>query len=343
MDLRFRMILLVNVILLLAIGCSEEKKEIAPLVKLKNLKSTDFLPTIEHKVDINRNAVYCATLLFAWEETRKNLDKPIKIGKEYDDLNLLHESKSFKDVLAPDEYTVSAEVEENAIRARAEFSRSLPFELKWLDFPNELKFNNEKVKAFGLGPYSYDELESLEILYYKNNEDFIIKLKPKDKEHEIILYKINGKNAVTMNEFLKDVQAKIKIGQKEQKDSELGWKFFMGEEDELVIPKIKFNIEHDYPKMVNSRLIAGIKSWYIEKAYQRTAFVLDEKGAIIESEAEMASATEEEPMEEKKPRPKLMRFDSSFLVLLKKKGKENPYFALWVANTELLEKEQVKF
>ena len=75
----------------------------------------------------------------------------------------------------------------------------------------------------------------------------------------------------------------------------------------------------------------------IELAWQRTAFILDESGAEIESEAEAATEAIEEEYE--KPKPKKMIFDKPFLILLKRTDAKNPYFGLWITNTELMMKE----
>jgi hypothetical protein len=42
---------------------------------------------------------------------------------------------------------------------------------------------------------------------------------------------------------------------------------------------------------------------------------------------------------EENPHPKKMFFDKDFLLLLKRTDAQNPYFGLWVVNTELMVKE----
>lgn len=43
--------------------------------------------------------------------------------------------------------------------------------------------------------------------------------------------------------------------------------------------------------------------------------------------------------EYEKPRPKKLIFDQPFFVLLKRTNSKNPYFAMWVANAELMIRE----
>ena len=68
------------------------------------------------------------------------------------------------------------------------------------------------------------------------------------------------------------------------------------------------------------------------------AFHLDENGAAVKSEAviEYYLGIEDTP---ERPQPKKMIFDRPFYVLLKRADASQPYFVLWVANTELMVKE----
>ena len=130
---------------------------------------------------------------------------------------------------------------------------------------------------------------------------------------------------------------KIEVGKKEKLSDKIGWRYYFTDEDEVVIPKFKFNIENNYASLEEKNFKAGIQGYLLETAYQRTAFILDESGAEIESEAEMTAAAE---AEETKPHPKKMRFDKPFFLMLKRTDSNNPYFALWTNNTELMVTEE---
>ena len=84
---------------------------------------------------------------------------------------------------------------------------------------------------------------------------------------------------------------------------------------------------------------ANTKTYEILKAWQRTAFKLDEAGAEVKSEAEVVCVLGIEQEEETKPTPKKMIFDKPFFVMLRRADATNPYFCLYVANPELLVKE----
>ena len=188
-----------------------------------------------------------------------------------------------------------------------------------------------------LYPLSYlSFLLLLKIIYYKNDENFIIKLLPKDKNHEIILFKTEEKFA-SIFEMIQEIDNLTDLANTQKKDDNLYWKFQFREEDELIIPKINFNIKTNFPKL-EGNIYNGFDSQYtIKSIIQRTAFLLDESGAEIESDAEIAVAASEEPIAEK-PKPKHLLFDKPFLLLLKRTNSKNPYFGLWNSNAELMVK-----
>lgn len=329
--------IILTFILLSIVGCEKERK-FPEVKKLSAYKKTEFISTLEHKISTDKNSVYCATLLFAWDEIRNQINSPFTISDDYFDLKLLNKSTTFKDVLKSNEYKVSAEVDGENITARAQFNKSLPFKLNLESFKNELKFDRQNVSSFGVYGYNdYEQLKIVRIAYYKNDHNFIIKLLPKDNEHEIILFKTD-QSFNSIAEMTLEIEKLIETGKKENKNPKTGWKYFYNEEDIVVIPKINFNIETNFHTLEGSKFNTDKQIYQIETAWQRTAFVLDESGAEIESEA-LIEVAAEELEEDEKPKPKKMIFDKPFLVLLKRKNAKNPYFALWTTNTELMNKE----
>lgn len=311
-------------------------------MEVKNLSkftNTEFIPTLEHQITKDKNAVYCATLLFAWNEIRDIIPADLSIPNEYPDLKLLNDSKSFIGVLKPNEYKASGEVDGDMISVRAEFKKSLPFEIKLNTYTGKLTFDGQKTASFGVKGNDENELLRLvRIVYYKDDNNFIVKLLPKDKMHEIILFKTE-QSFHSMADMATEISKLTEIGNRERKDKKINWRYHWNYEDELIIPKFNFNIETDYSNLEGTHFNAGNQIFTIEKAWQRTAFILDESGAEIESEAEIEMATEAVEEETEEPKPKKMIFDKEFLILLKRKDSDHPYFGLWTSNTELMIKE----
>ena len=336
--MKIKRIFLLLVLTISMFSCKEERK-FPEVKKLSELKKTKFIPTLEHKISNDKNSVYCVTFLLAWEEIRNQINSPLTITNEYLDLKLLNHSTSFENVLKSNEYKVSGEVDGDLISARAEFNKSLPFELKLQSFNNKLTFDGQKISSFGVNGYDNNEqLNIVKIIYYKNDNNFIIKLLPKEKEQEIILFKTE-KSFNTIAEMTKEIEKLKEIGMIEKKNEKTSWKYYYKEEDVVIIPKFNFNIETNYNSLEGNRFNTNKQNYQIEYAWQRTAFILDENGAEIESEAEIAVAVEEMEEDYEKPKPKKMIFDKPFLILLKRTDSKNPYFGLWTTNTELMIKE----
>jgi len=326
------------IILALLMSCrNQEVRKFPDVKKLSEYKNTNFLPTLEHAIDEQNNSVYCATLLYAWEKVRKIIGLPLVISQEDTDLLLLNNSKSFINVLKANEYSASGTVDGDLITAKAEFSKSLPFEIKLDSYDKRLNFKGEPVASFGVGGYSdYKQRNNVQIIYYKDDDNFIIELLPKDKKHEIILFKTD-KVFQSMAEMNKEILKLTEIGNNERENEKLEWKYWLNSEDIVIIPKINFNIETNYSNLERKNFNTTDQNYKTETVWQRTAFILDENGAEIESEAETVTMCA--IIEEEKEKPKNMIFDKNFLILLKRTDSQNPYFGLWVTNTELLIKE----
>lgn len=318
-------------LLLLFTGCKQDKGSFPEVKNLSAYPKTAFVITPQHTIDKNKNAVYSVSLLLAWQEIKGFGNGSIEINKKYSNLELLNNSTSYKKTLSEDEYTSSIDVDEDSqiIRASAAFSKSLPFLHEFDSYTDRLKFDGEKVASFGFYGAHHNLLSSMRILYYKNDDNFIVKLLPKDRTHEIILYK-STEDFKTFQQVFDAVSEKSAIGQKERKNEADEWKYYMKEDDELLIPKFSFNIENNYNELAENEFMINGKDFRVEEAYQRTAFILDEAGAKVESEAEIA-------VEEvfNKPKEKKLHFNKPFFVLLKKVKSPNPYFALYIDNTEL--------
>lgn len=330
--------ILLTLILVTLFSCKSEKK-FPEVKKLSEFKNTQFIPTLEHTISNEKNSVYCATLLFAWDEIRKQINSPLTISDNYLDLKLLNQSNSFEKALKPNEYDISGEIDGNIIKARAEFKKSLPFEFNLQSFKNKLTFNGHNVASFGIDGYrTYEQLETVKIIYYKNDKNFAIKLKPKDKNHEIILF-MTEQSFNSIAKMTSEIEKLTKIGKSEIKNKKLSWKYYFGDEDLVVIPKFNFNIETNFKSLEGNLFSSNNQNFQIETAWQRTAFILDESGAEIESEAEITETTEAIEEDYEKPKPKKIILNKPFLVLLKRTDSKNPYFGLWTTNTELITKE----
>jgi hypothetical protein len=304
---------------------------------ISEFRQTQFVPTLENPIeDSNKNTVYATAFLYAWDELRQKLATPIKlVAENSQQFKILNQSISFKNTLAKDEYDVESETSGNRIIAKAFFNKTLPFPTKLHQIDHGIRFNMVKVDAFGMEGYDEEVARFARILYYKNDENFILKLIPKDNEHEIELVK-GITNVKTLSEAVERANQLINTGRKEKLDSKQSWKYYLNKLDIFSIPTIKFNIENNYHDIEGQTFIANNKNYFIETAYQRTGFILNENGAVVESYAlTTTDTTAAEPV----IKPKKMIFDKPFFVIIKRAKSKNPYFVMHVRNSELLTKQ----
>lgn len=320
-----------SILLLLIVSCNEIKVEqpialedesIFPKVKkITELKNTDFSPTLESTFNPKKNSIYGATIPFVWEEIRNEIG-PNLSSFTSNQLNEINESESFKDVLNKNEYKTTLEIEGNLISATAYFRKSLPFEIPFDKFEIPLEFENTKVESFGFfGDHYYSKLN-----YYNNEDDFSLSLLPSDSEHEIILI-MNKDISTNESNFISYYTYFLN-----QKKNNIEF----NEEDKVEIPIIEFNLEKYFNEIIGSQFLSDNELYNIKDFYQRNAFILNEKGAEVESEAVAAVEALEEMEIIEKPEPKMLIFNKPFVVFLKRKDANNPYFGVYIANNELL-------
>jgi len=336
--------LLILIILLSLLSCKKDKKKIeepkvkiSPVLSLDSLKQTAFVATLENPIKEKKNIIYAPSLLYAWDKVREKLLSPILLtGSNSLDFKLFNASESHQNALRDSEYSATVKVIDNEISAKAIFTKKLPFEMKMQELDHAINFEGVEVAAFGMKYYDENLLKMLEILYYEDDSNFILKLKPKDEQQEIILVK-GLDNYPTLAQAMKRTNALIAEGEKQRTQTELSWKYQFVPKDIFEIPKIEFNIDTHYPGIEGQSFSTKNKQRYsIIEAYQRTDFTLNERGAEVESEAFLTAAADSGAPKPIVTHPKKLIFDSPFLIILKRVEAPNPYFVMKVANSELL-------
>jgi hypothetical protein len=317
-------------IILFFFSCDDNR--FPPKVKLDTLSKTTFTPTLESPLQPNKNAIYAATLAMAWQEIKEELPHIKHIDNPT--LENLHTTKRHQNILESYEYEATAQVDDFAVTARAFFSKSLPFpENVFERHDNPILFaDQQKVTAFGF----YDYNASAKILFYNSDEDFAIKLLPKDTSHEIYLLHTSLESIQNLQQAIEILNKQTQLFQINKNEQNL-WRYSFREGDHVSIPCISYHIEHNYPDLQGATFNSQETIYTIAEAYQRTAFSLDEDGAEIESEATLKVSTTE--LIEEKIEPKHLIFNRSYLILLKRTDKKDPYFAMLVNNSELLQKQ----
>jgi serine protease inhibitor len=113
------------------------------------------------------------------------------------------------------------------------------------------------------------------------------------------------------------------------------WRTVYLGEDQIIIPKIRFNIETNYPQFENKSFVVNHANYIIAQSYQRIAFNMDEKGVTFESVVKVEIFGTND-VEEEKTVPKKLIFDKPFYIILRKNNATVPYFIAYIQNPELM-------
>ncbi len=98
-----------------------------------------------------------------------------------------------------------------------------------------------------------------------------------------------------------------------------------------MIPRLIASVERQYSEIVG-RNING-SELFVSEAVQSIRFRLDETGVVLESEAVLIG----DDFGGSPPGQRKFIFDRPFLIYLIECDADQPYFAAWIANSELME------
>ena len=238
-------------------------------------------------------------------------------------------------MLDSNDYTINVErTMTNGYKIEATLNKELNFLEVFDNFSNDYnwKFGNseENIKYFGINNASSEDMnKNIEILFYNKisdndyrSNDFAIKLKTKEDD-EIILYRTD--EIKSFDEYYQDIITK--------EQNYVGSKEFSGD-DELRIPYVRVNGQIYYSELYE-KIIKDTNGLYIYDVIQNVNFSLNEKGCNLSSKATMV--TEYMGIGED---TKYCYFQDTFIIFMKEKDSDNPYFSLKVDNTDILEKKE---
>lgn len=304
---------------------------------IKNNTNHNITMNPSYQSTLNENTInnlWVGTLDLAWKdlEEKIGLNKIELEGKMPQIANDLNESTFSKEMLNPNDYKINVErTVTNGYKIDATLNKELNF-LELFDNFSDYKWtfgnSEEYIKYFGINNASPEKMnKNVEILFYNklNNgsllsNDMAIKLKTKEGD-EIILYRTDDKKS--FDEYYEDIKAKTKNYKGRTEFSE---------DDELRVPYVKVNGMINYNQLYDKK-IKNSKGLYIYDVIQNVNFYLNERGCNLSSKATMI--TEYMGIGQD---TKYCYFQDTFIIFMKEKNSDKPYFALKVDNNDILEK-----
>ena len=291
------------------------------------LKNTDFVVSPDKTFPENKNIVYTPTLIAAWDTLVKGTKNQLVMTSYGEDYLLLEKGRKYITALDAKDYTATyKEFRRAKIITTASFKKLLPFKIPFVQ-TQDLAFKQKPIQSFGMKHTIEGMYEYLNVDYYKSNTDFIISITPADSTQEIILVK-GDKTSQNFTAVMKRIEDLRKVSAKSKNYTD------HISDEPLKIPKIIFNLKKNFQSLVDQSFDYDDLPWGIDTARQRTAFILDEKGAKVESEAKIVAT----PRGAAAVSPREFIFDTDFYIILRDKRKTYPYFGLKIVDDELLVK-----
>lgn len=310
-------------------------------------------PTVEisQGYESVKDSVWCVTFQLVWNDLMDKVTggKPVQlVGGNPPIADELNKRLYTDDILSPESYykkqgeiskKLKKEIEKAIAKKFNETSDILDM-IDWTakdsylfyamlkkDFTFKNAFNilgaepfagsTENVKYFGINKDTDKKIkDNVQVLYYNENE-YAVKLLTNENEEVILLKSDKEGDFTELYDYVTSISKPSK----------------MERNDELKVPNINIDKTISYDELCGKRIVGTNKK--ITKALQTIKFKMDNKGGTIKSEAAIGimrmSLT-----------PDIARhfdFNDSFVMFLKEKGKDKPYFAARVENTEFLVKE----
>ena len=277
------------------------------------LKNTKIIPILELPVAPDQNIIWCSTFQLAW-----NKIAPIHIDNGGKVIKFLNQTKVSERDMEARSYRVNAYfLNSGHLILDAFLTAGLRFEHPFKDLRTGMDFidsdgNRSRVKGFGIPNDQSHSMGMAPIqvaVLYKDTarEKFILDLCSQTQPYQLIVAKIGLLDSLA--DTINDLNELI------SKQSGRG---LLIPGDSLSVPNMEFHIQHNFREL---------ESGLIETARQRVKFKLDRFGAKMESHAELhliGIGSGE------------YNLDRPFLIIMKKRDCQHPFFVTWVDNAELL-------
>lgn len=278
------------------------------------------LPAESKPIIVSDSLIYCPTFTLAWNAFTDQFPQlsPTPLARG------LAQSRFTSSDISSD--SVVIDVSENSVRC--ELKKQLAFMARFDAFKKPLTFTDHSgkhlVRAFGITSHWTDfapALSQIRVHDYRSADDFIISI-ANDRGEDLILAKIDSPD--TLLEGIHSVSNRINMSTLKAEERSVVTN------EQVVIPVLEVSVMADFRTQLQD---AAAESVNLEAASQIIQFRLDERGAIVWSEAQVIG---ENGHYDVKVGNRTFIFDKPFFVMLRESSEQQPYLAAWIGNTELM-------
>jgi hypothetical protein len=336
-----------------------------------DLRQTVVVPTLDTPMPSAKNVVWCGSLQIAWNRLRDDvLRAPPSIAGAEAVVSRLNQAALTEQDLPEDSFLAAAGFLKHGIvetirgQMLERFQRDVQFDdirgdavvLAYSYLQTHVKFTipffeNEKlflfkdsqgrethVTSFGIRPedeYAYGRLRhQVEVLYVYRDpgkeltqqpDEFVVDPCRDSTPNQIVLACVPRKE--TLAATLEYVAEKIRGFPPK------AFERHVGPNDVVLVPNLNWEIDHRFAELEGADkrfLNQGFEGYYFDTVRQTIRFKLDRSGAELRSEVK-AIVT---------PEPTYVLFNRPFLIYIKERDADQPFFVMWVDNAELLSEPQ---
>lgn len=216
---------------------------------------------------------------------------------------------------------LNADLREEDLISYAYFYKKVAYEVPFTR--QDMLFKGERVLGFEAVKH---QKQTVEVLQYHNDGQFILRLRLQNPADELLLAK--GYDNRRPAELLQAI-----AGLPAQEVPRLG------DDDFFKMPLLRLQCRREYTEMLGKALKnKGFAQYIISQMFENIAFELDETGARVENEAAIGA------LRAAKPHLNTRRnfyLDQPFWVVMKRADSSHPYFLLGVNNTNIMQKRSL--
>ena len=328
----------------------------------KKLQKTIILPTLDTPIEKCKNNIWCSSFQLAWNKMEIGLIKdPITIKGAEGLVERLNKAKQSNSDLEEESYYVNAGVATSELISKIKSDMACKFpevsisNLK-IDEKNYIAYayletyltflqpfeKNDKAFTFTDSRGNKTEVNSfrewsdidyycnqVEVLYCKRDKgnitEFALDLCVHTEPYQIVVAILEPSSS------LEDIYANVQERIEEFKLKSDNVRNRLPASDKLIVPEMFWKITHRFDGL-EGKMIKNdqYKDMQISTAMQMINFRLDRSGAELKSEAVLELMLGAPSLTNK------YYLNKPFLIYMKKRDAEQPYFVMWVDNAELL-------
>jgi hypothetical protein len=326
----------------------------------RDLDATVVTPHLEMPVETGQNLIWCSSFQLAWNEVSDLIAEDVRLSGDPPMAAVLNKRAASRADVDDESYVAlagfigdgivakirKALAEKFAGRASARLQapagtvrpqdvfayaylfKNLQFAVPFERIETPVNFKGVEVSCFGVSAERRTPeavLDQVLVLDYVGADDFVIELVSKSADDRIILAKVPP--ADTLAGAVAAIRERVAGAEGET----------MRHGEVLKVPRFNFDVLRRYDELEGRRLISDNgnvpEDSLVVGALQSIRFEMNEKGVRLRSEAHLAFGCSAGVVV---PQGRRMVFDKPFAIIMERRGASAPYFAMWVANGEML-------